>query len=77
MAASISMALGWLLLAVVLTACEQVGQPCRRSSDCREHGFCTERGDECIAASDADCRRATTCFVHGNCKARDGKCVKR
>jgi hypothetical protein len=64
------------LALLAIAGCEAPRQACRNGSDCRESGFCTRRGDECVAATDEDCANANVCTVQGKCRAHDGRCVE-
>jgi hypothetical protein len=49
--------------------------PCEGRPECKSDGRCTEQGDRCVAASDADCERASGCKYEGECTAQDARCI--
>ncbi len=67
-----------LLLAVAflvpLSSCKE-GPKCQGSTDCKELGLCTVKGDKCVVSSDKDCRGTAVCIEKGKCSAREGECV--
>ncbi len=48
---------------------------CRDRAGCSNHGLCTQLGDGCVAASNADCLPSRACRRDDRCRAREGSCV--
>jgi hypothetical protein len=46
-----------------------------RSKGCKDSGFCSSDGQDCVALADADCVDSLACTENGRCRAVDGACV--
>jgi len=68
----------WLVVAGIAvslgSACKD---RCREDAGCSQYGLCKTRGEECVAASDADCRNAEVCRRSGQCFAGTEGCEAR
>ena len=62
-------------LALAFSGCK-TEQKCSTLMACSMQGRCTNKGDLCVATSDAECKQSSGCKQHGLCRAVDGKCEK-
>jgi len=68
----------WLVvLGLVVSLGSGCKDRCREDAGCTQYGLCKTRGEQCVAASDADCRSADVCRQLGRCFAGADGCVAR
>lgn len=46
-----------------------------RSKGCKKMGWCTAKGNDCVANDDVNCSRSTNCLRRDRCTALEGRCL--